>query len=254
MITPPFERALIVGASSGIGEEMARQLAGQGCRVALVARRRARLESIAASLNGLPGAGGVDRALTYEHDVTQFDEAPALFQNICRDLGGLDLFIYAAGVMPRVAEDEYSFDKDRAMIEVNVLGAIAWTNEVARRFGRMGSGVIVGISSVAGDRGRRMQPVYGTSKGALDTYLEAIRNRVGRHGVTVLTAKPGPVVTPMTRDLGKLPLQIPADRAAREILAAAQRGDRLVYVPETWRPIMAVLRAIPSALFQKLNV
>jgi decaprenylphospho-beta-D-erythro-pentofuranosid-2-ulose 2-reductase len=186
--------------------------------------------------------------------VTAFDDVPALLQTICRDLGGLDLFIYAAGVMPKVADDEYSFEKDRAMIEVNVLGSIAWINEVARRFDRMGGGTIVGISSVAGDRGRRGQPVYCTSKAALDTYLEAIRNRVGRRGVNVLTAKPGPVKTPMTRDLGKLPLQIPADQAAREIIAAAERGDRLVYVPGVWRPIMSILRAVPSVIFQKLNV
>jgi NAD(P)-dependent dehydrogenase (short-subunit alcohol dehydrogenase family) len=156
--------------------------------------------------------------------------------------------------MPRVAEDEYSFEKDRSMIEVNLLGAIAWINEAAERFKANGRGTIVGVSSVAGDRGRRGQPVYCTSKAALDTYLEAVRNRVGRSGVRVVTVKPGPVDTPMTRGLDKLPLLIPVEAAARQILAAAARGKRVAYVPGKWRPIMAVLRSIPSPVFQKLNV
>jgi len=246
-----FRHAIVIGASSGMGAEMARQLATQGCRVALVARREAELRVLADSLNG---PDGEPRALWYAHDVHCYAEVPALFQQICRDLGGLDLLVYAAGVMPRITDDEYTFDKDRAMIEVNVLGAIAWINEAAQRFQADGRGTIVGIASVAGDRGRRGQPVYCTSKAALDTYLEAIRNRVGRSGVRVVTIKPGPVDTPMTRGLDKLPLLIPADEAARQILAAAARGQRVSYVPAKWRPIMAIIRSIPSPLFQKLNV
>jgi NAD(P)-dependent dehydrogenase (short-subunit alcohol dehydrogenase family) len=156
--------------------------------------------------------------------------------------------------MPRITDSEYSFDKDRAMIEVNVLGAIAWLNEAAQRLEAAGSGTIVGISSVAGDRGRRGQPVYCTSKAALDTYLEALRNRVGRFGVRVVTIKPGPVDTPLTKGLDKLPMVISADDAARQIIAAAEKGKRIAYVPGKWRPVMAVIRSIPSPLFQKLNI
>jgi NAD(P)-dependent dehydrogenase (short-subunit alcohol dehydrogenase family) len=250
----PFERALIVGASSGMGAELARQLAAQGCRVGLVARRQTELTALADTIQARSQPGSYQRAWTYAHDVTCYEEAPALFQEICRDLGGLDLFIYAAGVMPRVTPEEYSFDKDRAMIEVNVLGAIAWCNEAARRFEAAGAGTLVGISSVAGDRGRRGQPVYCASKAALDTYLEGLRNRVGRAGVRVVTIKPGPVDTPMTKGLDKLPMLISPDEAAREILRAAEYGTRVAYVPGKWRPIMAILRAIPSPVFQKLNV
>jgi decaprenylphospho-beta-D-erythro-pentofuranosid-2-ulose 2-reductase len=246
-----FRYAIIVGASSGIGAEMARRLTAQGCRVALVARREKELRSLATDLNR---ADTEPRAFPFEHDVRCYGEVESLFQHICRELGGLDLLVYAAGVMPRVAEDEYTFDKDRAMIEVNVLGAIAWINEAAQRFQAAGRGTVVGISSVAGDRGRRGQPVYCTSKAALDTYLEAVRNRVGRSGVRVVTIKPGPVDTPMTKGLDKLPLLIPVEEAARQILAAAGRGKRVAYVPAKWRPIMAVIRSIPSPLFQKLNV
>ncbi|MBC8136802.1 MAG: SDR family NAD(P)-dependent oxidoreductase [Fibrella sp.] len=241
-----------------MGAETAKLLARSGCAVALVARRESELSALAETIRA---AGGT--AFVYPHDVSDFGEVPALFQQICRDLGGLDVIFYAAGVMPRIAVDEFDFAKDRLMIEVNVLGAIAWLNEAVVRFAATaqgkgtspgGAGTIVGIGSVAGDRGRRGQPVYCTSKAALETYLEALRNRVGRVGIRVVTIKPGPVDTPMTRGLDKLPLLIPAEEAARQIVSASERGVRVAYIPGAWRYIMAVIRAIPSALFQKMNI
>ena len=217
--------------------------------MALVARREEELQRIADAIN----AERSGAALTYVHDVREYECVPALFQTIARDLGGLDLIVYAAGVMPNVEEDEYSFAKDRQMIEVNVLGAIAWLNEAALRFQRAGSGTIVGISSVAGERGRRTMPVYCTSKAALTTYLEALRNRAGRFGVKVVTVKPGPVDTPITRELTKKPLLISAEKAAHAILLAAKRGAGNAYIPGVWRWIFLVLRNVPSPIFKKLN-
>jgi short-subunit dehydrogenase len=250
-VAASWENALVVGASSGIGAELARQLGAEGCRVALVARRQADLEAVARDITATDGGG---RAFVYPHDVTQYTDVPALFQEICRDLGGLDLAIYAAGIMPRIGETEYAFAKDRATLEVNVVGAVAWLNEVALRFERAGAGTVVGISSVAGDRGRRGNPVYCASKAALDTYLESLRNRLTRRGVAVVTVKPGPVATPMTAGMSRVPFIIPAADAARQILAAARRRTRIAYVPPRWRPIMFTLRHIPSAIFTKLDV
>src|SRR5262245_38914054 len=153
-----FERAIVVGASSGIGEAIARALASSGTRTALVARRRAERERVAPSLEQ-PG-------LVYPHDVADAADVPALFQQICRDLGGLDLIVYATGIMPKIAPDEYTYAKDRDIVSTNVLGAMAWLNEAADRFARAGSGTIVGISSVSGDRGRRGNPAYHASKAA----------------------------------------------------------------------------------------
>lgn len=219
--------------------------------MALVARREAELTALAEEISR--ATGDAERVRIYPHDTTRYDEIPALFQSICRDLGGLDLFVYAAGVMPRVTPEEYNFDKDRAMIEVNTLGAIAWMNEAAQRFGTAKSGTLVGISSVSGDRGRRGQPVYCASKAAVDAYLEGVRNRIGRFGVKVVTVKPGPVDTPMTVGL-KLPLMVSAPEAARGVLAAARRGKGTAYVPGKWAPVMAVIRSLPSPLFKKLNI
>lgn len=240
-----FGTAVVVGASSGIGEAMVRQLAREGTKVAAVARRLDQLERIATE------CGPEVRA--YAHDVKDFASAPALFDLIVTDLGSVDLLIYNAGVMPRVEEGEYNFDKDREMIEVNLLGAMAWMNPCAAYMEARRSGTLLGISSVAGDRGRRGNPGYHTSKAALSTYLEALRNRVSRYGVKVVTVKPGPVRTPMTAGL-KLPLLIEADVAAAGALAHARAGSVHGYTPAVWGPIMMVIRHVPSFLFRRTNI
>jgi short-subunit dehydrogenase len=250
--TTPWRQAIVVGASSGIGAAVARRLAADGTRVALVARRPAELEALAAEIASTTGDAA--RALAFPHDVTNGGEVPALVQQIAHALGGLDLVVYAAGIMPRIREDEYDLETDRAIIDVNVVGAMAWCNVVADRFARAGAGTIIGISSVAGDRGRRGNPAYHASKAALDAYLEAVRNRVARRGVHVVTVKPGPVDTPMTQGMDKLPLLVSADAAAAALLAGAARGRHTVYVPATWRPIMFVLRNIPSYVFRRLDI
>jgi len=246
-----FRHALIVGASSGIGAALARQVAGGGARVALVARREERLRDLASEING---AAGEERALVFVHDVRNREEAPALLQEIARELGGLDLVVYAAGISHNVAFDEYDTAKDVDMIEVNLLGAMAWLNPVAERFGRLGRGTIAGIGSIAGDRGRPGAPVYNTSKAALHTYLEALRNRIGRRGVKVVTLKPGFVETEMVAGLGKLPMMVSADRAAAIMLRKIRRGTVTAYIPARWRVVSWIVRSIPSCIFKYLKV
>jgi len=246
-----WKRAIVVGASSGIGEELARKLVASGVSTALVARREAELKNLAESLNGGRETG---LARAYPHDVTKYDEAPGLFAQIASDLGGVDLVIYSAGAMPKIGDDEYNTEKDALIYNVNVIGAAAWLNLAAQRFSQQKSGTIVGISSVAGDRGRRGQPAYCASKAAMDTYMEALRNRLSTRGVSVVTIKPGPVKTPLTAGLGKLPMMIDADVAADQILAAAGTGVNVAYVPAKWRLVMTIIRAIPSPIFRYLKI
>lgn len=246
----PTKRAIVVGASSGIGAEMVRQLTQQGVIVAAIARREKTLAAVVDEINTRkPGM-----ALAFPHDVSDVAAVPALFDHIVMAIGGLDLIIFNAGVMPAVGIDEFDFAKDRQMIEVNVLGAMAWLNAAANRFRQTGGGQIVGISSVAGDRGRVAGPAYGTSKAALSTFLEALRNRLSRHGVQVTTIKPGFVDTRMLagakRTFGVIS---PADAASR-ILRAVDRGRQVVYIPGWWRWIMLVIQHIPSFIFRRLSI
>lgn len=242
-----LSKVAVIGASSGIGESIALQLAREGADVAVVARRLPELERVAAQVPG--------RMRVYEHDASNFDAVPGLFERIARDLGGLDALIYAAGVMPKVEEGEYSFEKDLSMLSVNALGAMAWMNLAAARFEAARAGTIVGISSIAGDRGRRSNPGYCASKAALTSYLEALRNRCSRYGVNVVTMKPGLVDTAMTRGMKGLFWVASADEAARQTLALARRGSSATgFVRRRWSVVASVVRTMPSFVFRRLNL
>jgi short-subunit dehydrogenase len=244
------KKVVIVGASSGIGAALAKAIAGKGCTVALVARRESQLSALAEEINN-----NANRALAfaYRGDVTDYQSVEPLFDQIARDLGGVDVLIYCSGVMPAVKRGEYSFDKDRSMIEVNVLGAMAWINVAARRFETARAGAIVGISSIAGDRGRGSMPGYITSKAALDAYLESIRNRIARFGVQVTTIKPGYVDTDLLAGV-KTPIKAAApSEAAREIVSAIEDGALIRYVPGFWRWIGLAIKLAPSFIMQRVN-
>lgn len=250
-MTLRFQRAIVVGASSGIGAEIARQLAADGASVALVARRASELEVVAAGIR----AGGKGRVTVRAHDVIDYDATPALFEQLVVELGGLDLIVYAAGNLFVPAESEYDFAMDRTMIETQVIGAMAWTNLAAAHFEAQRSGTIVGISSIAGERGRRTMPGYTTAKAALTTWLEALRNRVSRYGVNVVTVKPGFVDTGMTHHLTKKPMMISAQQAAELILATARRGGSpSAFIPGQWGWVALIIRNIPSFIFRKLDI
>lgn len=241
----PQPRYIVVGGSTGLGAALVTQLAQQGARVAALARTQDALDRVCAPFTN---------ASPYVHDVTDFDAVPALFQQIVTDLGGLDGIFYVAGAQPTIAPDEYDFTKDKLMIDVNTLGAMAWLNEAAVRFSRAGAGRIVGVSSVSGDRGRSAFPGYHTSKAALSTYLEALRNRLDKQGVTVTTVKPGFMDTRLLENASKTMWVISPEDAARQILRAVENRAQIVYVPGRWRWIMLVIQHIPSFIFRRLSI
>ena len=245
-LQPVRARALVGGASSGIGAALVRELVGRVYRVAAVARRSRELAELARSFPE-------GRVLVQPHDVHAVEEAPVLFEALVKELGGLDLLVYAAGIMPAVAPDEFDTEKDKEMLLVNTVGAIAWCNPAAEYFRSKRSGTIVGISSIAGDRGRKGNPVYGASKAALSHYLEALRNRLDDFGVHVCTIKPGPVATPMTAARGALPGMVSAESVARTIARIATRAQTR-YVPLKWLGVSLVIRALPSFLFRRITI
>lgn len=247
-----FKHAIVVGASGGIGEQLVYELAKEGVSVALIARRKEELERVAHNAQTRHPISGT-RYPIFVHDVTRFSEIPALFQEITKQLGGLDLVIYNSGIMPPIGKDEYNFEKDKSIIETNVLGAFAWLDEAAIRFQNAKSGTIVGISSIAGERGRRGMPAYMTSKAALSTYLESLRNRLSQFGVKVVTIKPGVIDTPMSKDAPNKLWLYSAEDAAKEIIGAAKAGSVVRYVPWKWRMVSIVLHSLPSFIFRRLS-
>lgn len=239
-----YRHAIVVGGSSGIGAELVRQLARTGCHVAAVARRPDKLKALHDE--------DPEHIHMFVHDVKDAAHVPGLFQGITQKIGGLDLFIYAAGVMPEVGPNEFNFDKDHEIIEVNCAGLVAWMNQAATRFRYTERGTLVAIGSVAGDRGRAGQPVYNASKAFLATYMEALRNRLCRHDVVVATIKPGPTRTEMTEHLDTKGMMDPA-RVARTILQKSGRSGEH-YVKFTHAAAFWIIRNIPSPLFRRMKV
>ena len=246
----PTPRALILGASSGMGAALARRLAREGYALALVARRKSLLTGLAAEINKM---AGTSRALLYVHDVQDYDEVPALLRRIVSELGGLDLVVYASGVNFPPGLQSYNFEGDRQMLEVNLIGAFAWLNPIAEMFQAAGAGHIVGLSSVAGDRGRVGNPGYNASKAGFTSYLESLRNRLTRRGVHVLTVKAGFVKTDMLKAAQKVLFPITAEQAAGDIYLAIHRRKQQIYTPWFWTWIMLVVRNIPSFIFRRMS-
>ena len=248
----PRRRGIIIGASDGMGAALARRLAREGYILALLARSGEKLDALCSEINQ---AYGEQRVRAFIHDVAEYEKVPLLLRRIVADLGGLDLLVFVAGVnYPPGGVDKYNFDNDRRMIEVNLIGAMAWLSPVAEMFQSAKTGQIVGIGSVAGDRGRVGNPGYNTSKAGLATYLEALRNRLTRHGVNVLTVKPGFVQTEMLKAAqGATPFAIPVEKAVEDIWSAMKKRRQVVYTASIWRWIMLVIQHTPSFIFRKLS-
>lgn len=246
----PRRRGIIVGASGGIGSALSRQLAREGYTLALVDRNKAALQSLCDEINR---TAGETRAVTYEHDVTDFDSVPDLLRRAIADIGGLDLFVYLAGVIYFPDINEFNFVEDRKVMQVNLLGAMAWMSQVAPLFQSAKRGQIVGISSVAGDRGRVANPANSTSKAGLTTYLESLRNRLTRHGVHVMTVKPGFVKTDMLRGVKKPMFAVGPEQAADMILKGIRKRRQVIYVSGIWRWIMLAIQHTPSFIFRRLS-
>ncbi|MBI3162093.1 MAG: SDR family NAD(P)-dependent oxidoreductase [Chloroflexi bacterium] len=247
----PRRRAVIIGASDGLGASLAWKLAKEGYTLALVARRVEKLNTLCAEINS---SHNEVRALPYKHDVSNYDEAPTLLRNIVADIGGLDVFVFVAGVNFPPGVNNYNFEGDRKMIEVNLIGAMAWLSPVAEMFQNAKAGQIVGISSVAGDRGRIGNPGYNTSKAGLSTYLEALRNRLTRHGVNVLTVKPGFMKTDMLKAAqGGTPFAITPEKAADDIYQAMRKRKQVIYTASIWRWIMLAIQHVPSVIFRRMS-
>ncbi len=246
----PRRRAILVGSAHGLGAAMARRLAREGYNLALLDLDIEALKKVCAEINAKHGEA---LAQPYIHNATEYEQVPGLLQKIVADLGGLDLFMYIAGVLLPTTPTTYEFEKDCKMMEVNALGGIAWFNAVAALFQSAHAGQIVGVSSVASDRGRVGNPGYNASKAALSTYLEALRNRLTRFGVHVLTVKPGFMDTEMLKNSQRTFWVASPEKAADDIHKALRARRQTVYTLGRWGLVMLIIRHIPSVIFRRLS-
>ncbi len=169
-------------------------------------------------------------------------------------LGGIDVALVAHGVLGDQTQSERDYAAAEAVLRTNFLSAVSLVTWLANYFEAERRGTIAVISSVAGDRGRRSNYVYGASKGGLNVFLDGVRNRIDRAGVQVLTIKPGFVATPMTAHLRKNALFAQPAEVGRCVLRAIDRGKDVAYAPPFWGLIMLVVRSIPRRIFKKLNL
>lgn len=244
-----MKKILIIGATSAIAQATARLYAARGDALFLVARDGDRLAAVAADL----AVRGAMRAATATLDVTDAAAHAVVLDAAWRELGDIDIALIAHGTLSDQAQCQSSVETLRQEFEVNALSTMALLTLLANRMEARGAGTLAVVSSVAGDRGRASNYVYGAAKAALSAFLSGLRQRLAKAHVNVLTIKPGFVDSPMTAQFAnKGALWAQPARIAAGIVAAIDRGRGVVYLPWFWRPIMAVIRAIPEPLFKRV--
>jgi short-subunit dehydrogenase len=243
-------KILVLGATSGIAEATCRIWAAEGARLFLVARNAEKLAAVAADLR-TRGASYVDTAVA---DLDDTDKHPALLSHAVNSLTGLDVAYLAHGILGDQAKAEQDFNTAAQIIYTNFMAPVSLLTWLANFCVQRRAGTLAVISSVAGDRGRKSNYLYGSSKAGLSAFLGGLRNRVDREGVTVLAIKPGPVKTSMTSGMKGSEKFADVDKVAQGIVKAIDKRQDVLYVPFQWQPIMFVIRHIPERIFKKLNL
>ncbi|MFV1997745.1 MAG: SDR family oxidoreductase [Acidiferrobacterales bacterium] len=243
-------KILIIGATSAMARAIAATFARRGDSVYLAARDTDEVSRIAADL-----------AVRYqvssfhgEFDITKTSSHASFVDQVAKALGGLDGIVLAAGSMVDQMDAEKDFTLVETMVRVNYLGAMSVLNLCAQYLQDQKSGFIIGISSVAGDRGRQSNYLYGSTKGALTVYLSGLRNAMQAAGVHVMTVKPGFVDTAMTYGNKGMFLVASPQSIGDHVVAALEKKRNVVYLPWFWRYIMLIIRHIPEALFKRLKL
>ncbi|GJI96520.1 short-chain dehydrogenase [Duganella caerulea] len=245
-----MKKILIIGASSAIAQAAARQWAAQGHALYLLGRDEERLAALAADL-AVRGAPVARHGLL---DVNEFALHAAAIDAAAAALGGLDTVLIAHGTLGDQKLCEQDFAAALRELNTNAISVMSLLTLLANRFEAQRHGTLAVIGSVAGDRGRQSNYVYGTAKGALAIFLQGLRNRLHPAGVRVLTVKPGFVDTPMTASFKKGPLWATPEAVAAAIVAAVERGRDVIYTPWFWWGIMTLIKLVPERVFKKLKL
>ncbi|SFD86404.1 Short-chain dehydrogenase [Lentibacillus persicus] len=246
-----MQTVLVLGATSSIAQETVKRLAAKKMNLILAGRRTDQMETMKSDLEIRHQIKVSVRAF----DALDFDGHDAFFNDVVDAHGGIDGVLLMYGAMGDQLEAETSFVETRQMIDVNYTSAVSILNIAANYFEAKKSGFIGAVSSVAGDRGRQSNYIYGSTKAGLSAYLQGLRNRLHKSGVQVLTIKPGIVNTKMTYGtVDDSPLLAEPDKVARDIDRAITRRRSVLYTPWFWLVIMLVVKLIPEWLFKRTDL
>lgn len=246
-------RILVLGATSGIAEATIRLWASRGEHLFLVGRSPEKLAAVAADAR-VRGAGYIDTAVA---DLDQTAQHPELLAHAINSLGGLDVAYLAMGLLGDQGRAERSFAEATQILHTNFVAPASLLTWLASYCAQRHAGTLAVLSSVAGERGRKSNYVYGSSKAGLTAFVDGLRNRVDREGVRVLTIKPGPVKTAMTEGMKGQSRFADVNKVAATIVKAIDKGPKgpdVLYVPGIWRVIMTAIRLIPESRFKKMNL
>ncbi len=248
-----LNRVLIFGATSAIAEQTARQLVAQGASLYCVGRNRDKLMAIIGDLRARASSQQyIDGCVA---DLTDSAQHPNLIDAADHQLGGIDGVLIAHGTLPDQKACQADTSLTRQEIEANALSVINLLTLLANRFEQQQRGVIAVISSVAGDRGRQSNYIYGAAKGMVTLFLQGLRNRLAKANVNIVTIKPGFVDTPMTAAFDKGgPLWTAPEHIAKGIIKAMEHGKDEVYLPWFWWGIMLIIKHIPERIFKRMSL
>ena len=246
----PMRKVVVLGATSGIALEVQRLLAKKGCELLLVARSPQHLAAIQPDLI----ARGAGQVLTCAADLTSIQHHAGIFEFVRRSFPDFDTVLLTYGTMRDQKDSESSVDVLLDELLSNYVSAAALLTLFSGDLEQRRTGCIAAITSVAGDRGRRANYVYGSAKGALSLFLQGLRSRLHSCGVKVITIKPGPVQTPMTDHLPNAARFADPQLVARDIVRALERrSPDVLYTPKMWRYVMSAVEHIPETIFKRLS-
>lgn len=242
---------LVLGGSSDIGVAIAGALAGQrSARVVLAGRDEGALRSAAAEAM----AAGAEVTATAAFDAMATDDHAEVIGELFADHGGFDVVVVAFGLLGDQERAEVDASHSLDVARVNYVGALSACHHSGRLLAAQGHGALVVLSSVAGERPRRSNFVYGSSKAGIDAYAIGLHEALAPAGVHVLVVRPGFVRSKMTEGLDPAPLATTPAQVAEVVVEGLRRGKRIVWAPSTMRWVMMVLRHVPNVVFRRLPV
>lgn len=245
-----MKKILIIGATSAIAEHCARLWATRGDTLYLVARNKERLKTIVTDLK----VRGATQVLSYPMDLNDLDGHAAMLDLADSAMDGIDTVLIAHGTLSNQKVCQQSVEETLSEIKTNALSTICLLTRIANLFEMKQAGVIAVISSVAGDRGRASNYVYGSTKAMITAFTSGLRQRLYKSNVAVVTIKPGFVDTPMTASFKKGLLWAKPNLVAEKIIQAIDRRKDEIYVPAFWWAIMQMIKVIPNSVFRKLRL